>query len=186
MFVKIIHRFVILSTLSLLYSFSSAPVVFETTKGRIDFKSVAKLEIIKASSAELVGLLDIDKLNFSFSVSMRSFKGFNSPLQQEHFYEKYIETDIYPTATYKGKIIEEPDLTKNGTYTLRTKGIFTLHGVAQERIIKSDITVKDSKISVRSVFKVYLSEHNIPIPKVVNQKLANEISVEVNAMLLPR
>lgn len=183
---KIIHHTIFLLTLNLLYSFRPAPAVYETTTGRIDFKSVARLEIIKATSTELVGLLDIDKRNFSFSVNMRSFDGFNSPLQRDHFYEKYIETDKYPQATYKGKIIEEPDLAKNGTYTIRTKGLFTLHGVSQERIIRSIITVKDSKVSIRSSFKVYLSEHNIPIPKVVNQKLANEISVDVNALLSPR
>ncbi len=179
------HFAIIIFAVSIL-SFVNTPVVFETTTGRIDFKSVAKLEIIKASSAELVGLIDIDKLNFSFSVNMRSFKGFNGALQQEHFYEKYVETDTYPLATFKGKIIEEPDLTKNGVYSVRTKGIFTLHGIGQERIIKSEITVKDNKITIKSTFKIYLVEHNIPIPKVVNQKLANEIAVEVNAILMPR
>ncbi len=183
---KIISHFAIIILTVSISSFVNTPVVFETTTGRIDFKSVAKLEIIKASSAELVGLIDIDKLNFSFSVNMRSFKGFNGALQQEHFYEKYIETDIYPVATYKGKIIEEPDLSKSGTYAVRTKGMFTLHGISQERIIKSEITVKDNKITIKSSFKVFLAEHNIPIPKVVNQKLANEIAVDVNAVLIPR
>ena len=41
-------------------------------------------------------------------------------------------------------------------------------------------------ITVSSEFTVLLSEHNIPIPKVVYQKLADEIKVEVNATFEPR
>lgn len=186
MYRQIIYKCCLLLSTFIFTSYIKDTNIYQTTTGNIDFRSVAKLEVIKASSHELVGIIDINKLSFSFSVNMRSFKGFNSPLQQEHFYEKYIETDIFPTATYKGKIIEEIDLSKNGTYTLRTKGSFLLHGVKQERIIKSDIIVKDGKLTVTCSFKILLSDYNIPIPKVVNQKLANEISVTVNAVLFPR
>src|SRR3954453_7865795 len=67
--------------------------IYKTTKGEIFFKSDAPLEIIKASSTEMIGLLDIDKKNFSLKVDLRSFKGFNSPLQKEHFNENYLESD---------------------------------------------------------------------------------------------
>jgi len=61
-----------------------------------------------------------------------------------------------------------------------------IHNVAQERIIKSNVTVKKHVITLNSGFTVLLSEHNIPIPKVVYQKLADEIKVEVNATFEPR
>lgn len=160
--------------------------LYQTTKGEIFFKSDAPLEIIKASSAEMIGLLDIDKKNFSLKVDMHSFKGFNSPLQKEHFNENYLESDKYPQASFAGKIIEDVDLTVDGTYELRTKGTLTIHDVSQERIIKADVTVKQKIITVHSNFTVLLSDHNIPIPKVVYQKLANEIKVEVNAIFEPR
>jgi polyisoprenoid-binding protein YceI len=160
--------------------------LYTVTNGKISFRSDAPLEVIRASSSEMIGLIDIDKKNFSFKVQVHSFQGFNSPLQKEHFNENYMESDKYPEASFKGKIIEDVDFSVDGTYQVRTKGILTIHNVPQERIIQSDVTVKKNIITVHSAFTVLLSDHNIPIPMVVNQKLANEIKVEVNATLEPR
>ena len=133
-----------------------------------------------------LGLLDIGKKNFSLKIDVHSFKGFNSPLQKEHFNENYMESDKYPYASFNGKIIEDVDLSVDGTYQVRAKGTLTIHNVTQERIIKTDVTVKQKVITVHTNFTVLLSDHNIPIPTVVNQKLANEIKVEVNASFEPR
>jgi hypothetical protein len=166
--------------------FKQAGSIYQTANGIISFRSEAPLELIRASSDQLIGFIDIDKKVFSFGIPLRSFQGFNSPLQREHFNENYMESDKYPEASFKGKIIEDQDLTVNGTYELRAKGTFTIHGVSQERIIKSDVTVSNKKITIKSNFSVLLSDHNIPIPKVVYQKLADEIKVEINTTLEPR
>ena len=165
---------------------SGAQSIYQTVNGKISFSSEAPLELIKASSGGLIGLLDNDKRTFSFKISIRSFDGFNSPLQKEHFNENYMESDKFPEASFKGKIIEETDLGADGTYEIRAKGSLTIHGVVQERIIKTTVTVKDKKIIVSGSFTVLLSDHNIPVPIVVYKKLANEIKVEVNAVLEPR
>ncbi len=167
-------------------AFRDQNLLYGTTDGKVDFKSEAPLELISASSGELSGLLDINKKNFTFRINIRSFQGFNSPLQREHFNENYMESNKFPDASFKGKIIEDVDLSQDGVYQIRTKGIFTIHGVSQERILKNDVTVKNKTISIHSNFSVLLSDHNIPIPKVVYQKLANEIKVEINATLHPR
>jgi len=159
------------------------PQVYQITTGKISFRSDAPLEIIKAASNNLIGLLDVSKNNFSFRIDVHSFQGFNSPLQKEHFNENYMESAKYPEASFKGKIIEDVDLTQDGNYDVRTKGILTIHNVPQERIIKSTVMVKQKIITVHSEFTVLLSDHNIPIPMVVNQKLANEIRVNVDATL---
>jgi len=160
--------------------------IYQTVNGAIAFRSEAPLELIRASSDQLIGAIDIDKKNFTFKILMRSFQGFNSPLQKEHFNENYVESDKFPEASFKGKIIEDQDLTVDGTYELRAKGELTIHGVSQERIIKSDVTVHNKIIMLKSSFSVLLSDHNIPIPKVVYQKLANEIKVDIKATLEPR
>lgn len=162
------------------------PGIYQTVNGKISFRSEAPLELIRSASNELAGLIDAGKNNFSFKVNIHSFEGFNSPLQREHFNENYLETYKYSEASFKGKIIEDIDLSKDGAYEVRSKGILLIHGVPQERIIKSNVVVKNNKINISSQFTVLLSDHNIPIPKVVNQKLANEIKVEVNATLEPR
>jgi len=159
---------------------------FNTSKGNIHFRSDAPLELIKASSKEMHGKLVANKKAFAFAVKIRSFNGFNSPLQKEHFNENYLESNIYPDATFYGRIIEDIDFTQNGTYTVRAKGILTIHGVQQERIIKSEITIKNGSLKISSAFTVQLSDHNIPVPKVVHEKLASEINVEVTADLISK
>lgn len=160
--------------------------IFNMTKGTIIFRSEAPLELIQAQSDELKGLIETEKKQFAFSIKIKSFKGFNSGLQKDHFNENYLESEKYPDATFSGKIIEDVDFSKDNTFTIRAKGILTIHGVPQERIIKSDLTIQNQIISIKSNFTVLLADHNIPIPKVVHQKLASEIKVEVNAELKPK
>lgn len=171
----------ILSSLFFVFLFfQSVQDVFLTKSGKVHFKSDAPLELIEAVSNDLKGAIDTEKNTFAFTVSMNSFKGFNSPLQQEHFNENYLETKQFPNATFKGKIIETIDFTKDGTHTIRAKGTLNIHGVAQERIIKSNVTIKNGTLEVSSKFTVLLEEHNITIPKIVNQKIAEEIQVTIN------
>ena len=154
--------------------------------GKISFQSEAPFDTIKASSTDLKGLLEIEKKVFAFKIRMKSFDGFNSGLQKEHFNENYIESDKFPDAIFNGKIIEDVDLSQDGTYTVRAKGNFTLHGVSQERIIKSNVTVKEGIIYINSSFSVLLEDHNIPIPKVVKDKLSSQIDVQLNCQLESR
>jgi hypothetical protein len=167
-------------------AFAQDSSIYQTVNGRISFSSEAPLELIRASSGQLAGILDNDKKAFTFKINIRSFQGFNSPLQREHFNENYMESDKFPDASFKGKIIEEEDLSKDGDYEIRAKGVLTIHGVAQERIVKTSVSVKNKKITITGKFSVLLSDHNIPIPIVVYKKLANEIKVEVTATLEPR
>ncbi|HEX7412280.1 MAG TPA: YceI family protein [Bacteroidales bacterium] len=173
----------ILLFVSILFTGSAPPEshIYKAYKGAIRISSDAPLEIIRASSQELKGAIDADKRTFAFSIRSLSIRGFNSPLQQIHFYENYIEAKKFPVSTFAGKIIEQIDFTKNGDYSVRAKGILTIHGVAQERIIKSSLRVQDNIIYVKSKFSIILSEHNITIPKVVYQKIAQEIIVDVDA-----
>jgi len=152
-------------------------------KGIVNFRSEAQQEIINASSSRLVGILNPSKKTFYFKVSVRTFNGFNSALQQEHFNEKYIESEEFPEATFFGKIIEDIDLTIDGIYELRAKGILKIHGVEMERIIKGKVEVKNEKIKIESHFSILLSDHKIKIPRVVHEKIANEILVDLTIEL---
>lgn len=176
----------LLISIVLCTSFKEPYNVFNVQKGFVSFRSDAPLELINPSSTEMNGIVETDKKEFAFSVNIKSFTGFNSAIQKEHFNENYLESNKFPTATFVGKIIEDINFTKNSTVNIRAKGILTIHGVQQERIIKSDITIHNGIISIKSNFTVLLADHNIPIPKVVHEKLASEIKVEVNGELKPR
>jgi len=157
--------------------------MFEIKQGTVTFKSNAPLENINAESAMLTGLVSLDQNTFAFSVDVNSFKGFNSSLQQEHFYENYMETDIYPRATFSGKLIDKfnPDLQSQ---KIRAKGNLDIHGVKQERIIDVVITKKGDHYLIVSDFNVPLVDHNIRIPKVVYQKIAENINIKVQGEMV--
>ncbi len=160
--------------------------VFTCRDGVTRFTSEAPLELIKAQSHKTTGVIDCATKNVAFSIDIDTFEGFNSGLQKEHFRENYMETAKFPKATFKGKIIEDIDFSKPGITVVRAKGIFNIHGTDKEKIVKVKIHIKDKEISIDTDFEVPLEDHNIRVPKVVNQKIASIILVEVNAVLKPK
>jgi len=160
-----------------------AQKVFSTGSGEIKFASKAQLELIKASSNKMQGVIDPSTNKFAFLVSMQTFKGFNSGLQQKHFNENYAESEKFPTAKFSGKIIEQVDYSQNNTMEVRAKGELDIHGQKQNRIIKAKITIKGNQLVIEARFTVLLSDHRITIPKIVSQKIATEIEVEINSTL---
>lgn len=152
--------------------------------GYVVFRSEAPLEVIVAESRQLKGVLDIEKNTFAFSIEIQSFEGFNSPLQRVHFNENYLESNRFRTASFSGKIIERLDFSQSGTHEVRAKGTFNIHGVEKERIIKGTLKIINESLEISSSFSVLLDVHDIKIPKIVNQKIAKEINVEMNASLL--
>ncbi len=156
--------------------------IFKTSEASVSFQSDAPLEIIEAKSNSLQGVIDSQNRTFAFSIPIRSFQGFNSPLQREHFNENYMESGQFPQAVFTGKIIEEIDFRKDKKYILRAKGKFTIHGITQERIIKSHLEIKDEKLYIKSTFTILLDEHQIRVPRIVYQKIAKEILVNISAV----
>lgn len=160
--------------------------LYEVTSGTVHFSSNAPQELIKASSSDLTGVLDIDKRIFVFRIGSGSFKGFNSPLQRDHFNENYMESHLYAESTFSGKIIEGVNLQNDGLYAIRAKGKLNIHGVEKERIIYVTIRVKGKRIEADASFKVLLTDHDIKVPRIVSEKLAQEIDVKIHAYLQPQ
>lgn len=155
---------------------------YRTDQGQIRFVSSARLENIKATSKTMKGAVDLAKQNFAFSVEVNSFEGFNSALQAEHFRENYMETPTFPKATFTGKLIDpvNPNLS---TQMIRAKGALSIHGVSRDRIIDVELTKLNKGFQIQSNFHVALDDHNIVIPKLVHQKIAETISVTVEGKL---
>ena len=182
----ILLRFFSFCLLLFTFAFSPGKGVFISQNGTVKFVSKAPLETIKAESKKLSGALDAEKRTFAFAIPIISFEGFNSPLQKEHFNENYLESEKIPNAIFKGKIIEEVDLDTPGTYTIRAKGTMNIHGVDKEMIIKSKVTTTAAQMAIESSFTITLKDFNIIIPKLVNQKIAEDILVDVKMDMVPK
>lgn len=158
--------------------------VFISTNSTVSFFSETPIENIDATSNQVVGALNVATKTVFFKAKMTTF-AFKKALMQEHFNENYVESEKYPNATFNGSIKEDVDLKKDGVYPVTVTGKFTLHGVEKERTIPGTITVKGNTIEVVSEFDVTVSDHDIKIPTVVVQNIAEVVKVKVKASMLP-
>lgn len=159
--------------------------LFSTSNGAISFFSKTPIENIEAKSTQALSVLNASTRELVFRVTNTTFK-FPNKLMEEHFNEKYIESEKYPNSIFKGKINEEVDLSKDGEYKVTVTGKLLIHGVEQDRTIPGTIIVRDGAISLLSTFKVKEADHKIEIPKLVVAKIAEELDVNVDAKLLPK
>ena len=154
-------------------------------QGEVYFISDAPLETIEATSKDLIGIIDLSKMNFAFKVNMTSFDGFNSALQKEHFNEHYIESSIYPNATFAGRLLMDEVCEKDCKVTAICKGKFNIHGVQQIVSIPVTYSVEDDNIFIEGKFSILLSDYNIKIPRIVQAKISPEIEISVNIEMQP-
>lgn len=153
---------------------------FISERGTASFKSDAPLEIIQAESNALRGVISPSSKSFAFTVNINSFQGFNSDIQRTHFLENYMEQKRYPQATFTGKIIEDIPFDTPGTYSVRAKGELDIHGIKKERIIRGDLIIKNGTAHLSTNFTVPVADHGIAIPKIVKQKIAEQIIVNID------
>ncbi len=153
-------------------------------RGVASFKSEAPLELISAETRTLRGILNPSTKAFAFTLSISSFKGFNSDIQRTHFLENYMEQKKFPQATFTGKLIEDIPFDVPGTYSVRAKGELNIHGVRKERIIRGTLTIKNGSAYLQTSFLVPVADHGIAIPKIVKQKIAEQIAVVVDIEFL--
>lgn len=155
------------------------------SRGHVEFISEAPHETIHAKSDALKGVVDWEKGTFLFTVDIKSFTGFNTPVQREHFNENYMESDLYPIASFQGKFIETFRIDKAQHMTVRAKGKMKIHGIEREIIVPLVLKIKNGEVLVKAQFVVALDNYNIKIPRIVSEKLSPNINIIVSTALTP-
>jgi polyisoprenoid-binding protein YceI len=168
-------------TLSSLSAFSQVYIIKD---GSVYFYSKAPIEDIEATTNNLQAILNTNTKEVAFIVPIRSFQ-FAKDLMKEHFNEKYMESDKYPNAAFSGKIKEDIDWTKDGTYTATATGDMKIHGVKHQETYSGTVTVKGEDISMNTKFRVAIKDYNIEKPKLVFQNIADTILVKMDANFKP-
>lgn len=184
---KMIFRVILVAAMVLpgLFSELSAQTDRENTimlqRGMVHFTSDAPLELIEATSTDIRAVIDTVTGKFAFIIPMTSFLGFNSELQRTHFNENYMDSKRFPNATFSGKMIEAWEPASSAPRKVRAKGNLTIREVGLERLIPATIQIKDGLVYLRAEFIVPVADHDIKIPRLVGQKIASEINVEIDA-----
>jgi len=154
--------------------------LFVCKNARVSLYSSAPIEDIKALSTTAASVFNAATGELGFSISIRSFR-FRKALMQEHFNSDYMESDQFPKATFKGKIQEQVDITKDGNYPITVTGVLNVHGISQLRTIPATLTIKSGVISMASEFTVNCADHQIKIPQIVFHNIAESIKINVSA-----
>lgn len=153
--------------------------LYKAKSTKVDFFSEAPLENISAVNTGCASLINTKTREVAVVVPIKLFE-FEKDLMREHFNENYMESDKYKNASFKGKINEEVDFTKEGTYELSATGAFNIHGVEKQRTLKGTMKVTKKGLELDAKFMVKLEDHDIEIPKIVFEKIAEEVEVTCN------
>lgn len=150
---------------------------FIARQGQISFFSYTSVENIEAKNNQVLSILDIEKNEIAVSMLMRAFV-FKKDLMHEHFNESYIESDIYPKATFKGAILDfDSLLTSSQTKIIR--GTITIHGISKEIDIKATINKERRGYSIDGEFNLVVKDFNIKIPPILSKNIAKIVSVKI-------
>ncbi|SDG23629.1 YceI-like domain-containing protein [Pedobacter terrae] len=145
------------------------------------FFSSTPVEDIDAQSKTGASALNTKTNDIIFKINNTSFQ-FKKKLMQEHFNENYMESDKFPTSDFKGKIIEQIDFSKPGTYPVTVKGNLQIHGITKEYTTKGSLVIAGNEVKATSTFNVKLADHDIKIPTIVFKQIAEIIQVKVTAI----
>ncbi|MEW7292160.1 YceI family protein [Aquimarina sp. 2304DJ70-9] len=148
---------------------------FLTKQGYTSFFSTSPVEDIKADNNQVLSIIDTSTGALAISILMKSFM-FEKSLMQEHFNENYVESDKYPKATFKGKILNF-DALGSDEKVVTIQGNLTIHGVAKTIEIQAKLIKTDEHISLKGSFPVKVADFDIKIPSVVINNIAEVIEV---------
>ena len=154
---------------------------FIARQGQISFFSYTSVENIEAKNNQVLSIIDIEKREIAISMLMRAFS-FKKDLMYEHFNESYVESDIYPKSTFKGKI-EDFKLVDSQTIIIR--GIITIHGISKEVEIKSTIKKTKKGYMINGDFNLVVKDFKIKIPSILSKNIAKVVSVKINFQYIP-
>lgn len=151
-----------------------------TQSGTIKFFSSTPLEDIEAVNNQVSSVINLENGEMAFTLLMKAFV-FEKSLMQEHFNEKYVESDKYPKASFKGTIkdFNKTQISEELVEFL-VKGTLTIHGISKEIVINAKLKKSGEKIIGASTFKVALADYKINVPSAVQDNIEKEIEVTVN------
>lgn len=175
------HKYLLLLFI-LWFSFNALGQQYQSSKSEITFFSSAPIEDITASNQSAVSLFDIETGELAISIPINKFT-FDKALMEEHFNEKYLESEKYPKATFAGKV--NPLIRVGSNTSAIAVGKLTLHGVTKAVTISGKIEWSEDRVLLKSDFSIKLDDYKIKIPKLMWQNIAEEVNVHVELIFKP-
>lgn len=179
-----LRKFVFLFLGLVCVGLSSYGQKYSTEQTFVSFFSDAAIEDITAENKKIVGVFNSATGDIAYSVPIKDFQ-FEKSLMQEHFNEKYMETENFPKSTFQGKVTGY-DPAATGAQNVSSKGKLTIHGETKEVEIPGTIEKQGDKLVMKSKFIVKLADYKIAIPQLLWQNIAEQVEVTVDFTFKPQ
>lgn len=165
----------------LMLQFTTAQGKLSTKSGVIDFEaSVPSFEPVAATNSNVSAILNTANGEFASLALINGFR-FDIALMEEHFNENYMESGTYPKAIFKG-VIQDFNVAElsssESTHTLT--GEMTMHGVSKTFTTKVYLKKLDGTLHMKTNFVLKPGDFDIEIPKIVANKIADEVNVSAS------
>lgn len=154
--------------------------------GKVSFFSSTPIEDIQAINNQASSILNMENGELAFSMLMTGFE-FEKALMQEHFNENYVESEKYPKATFKGKLLnwEASKIEGSDPASFDVEGDITIHGVTKAYKSKADLKKSEDQIKGETKFRIKVADHDIKIPSAVVDNIAEEVEVTIEITYKP-
>ncbi len=143
-------------------------------QGQVTFFSYATVENIEAKNNQALSILDLEKNEMAVSMLMRAFV-FKKDLMHEHFNESYIESDLFPKATFEGNF---DNIENSLNQTRLIKGKITIHGITKDIDIKTTVKKVNQNYAISGEFNLTVKDFNIKIPPILSNNIAKVVLVK--------
>lgn len=167
-----------------LLSNTSFSQLYVCENGKARFYSETPVENIEGTSNSVISAINIANNQVQYKIPMTSFV-FKWALMQDHFNENYVESGKYPYATFKGKINESIDWTKDGSYDISATGVLNIHGIDKTITEKGTLIISKGVVTIKNSFSVMLSDYNVEIPNLVKDKIRERQDITVDCIYKP-
>lgn len=155
-----------------------------TTSAVISFDATTPIDKLpRADNKTAIASLDSKTGKLAFEVTIKNF-AFSNPRIQDHFNgEGWMNSDKFPTATFKGDItnLKAINFSKDGTYPVQVLGDITIHGVTRPMESTGSVVVSGSKITATSDFKIRLEDFGVNGGAIAAGKVSKEPTIRVTA-----
>lgn len=158
-----------------------------TKTGETTFKaSVETFEPVAAESKSTTAILNTANGEVAALLFVKTFH-FEVALMEEHFNENYMDSDKFPKATFKGKLVDfDMEKLSSNIQGFRLKGVLTIKGKKKEIDTVANLKVENGKIIVDANFDVQPGDFGIDIPSIVRNKIAETVNIELKYELVKR
>jgi polyisoprenoid-binding protein YceI len=157
-----------------------------TTSATIAFDASTSIDALpKAENKTVIAAIDPKTGAIAFEATVKNFV-FSNPMMQDHFNKSsWMNSDTYPTFTYKGTItdLSAVNFTKEGVYKINTEGMLKIKGIEKKISTPATIVVKGTTIVATTDFTIKVADFGITGSSIDGGKVSKEPKITVTAIL---